>query len=107
VPLAPYAKIEAIITFVGMHTLMQAHTGHPAVEQYRAFIGRMLNGGLFRFFQEYAVTHESAFLEAAREAIAFERSVFSPEERNWPDFRGSTGTVICCQFQKDSPQRRR
>ena len=29
-----------------------------------------------------------AYREAAYEAVAYERSVFSPEARNWPDYRG-------------------
>jgi len=37
----------------------------------------------------YQVTSETAFLEAAQEAIAYERSVFIPEVGNWPDFRES------------------
>jgi lantibiotic modifying enzyme len=35
----------------------------------------------------YKASGETAFLEAAEEAIAYERSVFIPEQENWPDFR--------------------
>lgn len=32
----------------------------------------------------HASRPEPAFLQAARDGVAFERAVFSPEERNWP-----------------------
>jgi lantibiotic modifying enzyme len=35
-----------------------------------------------------AVTRDPKFASAARQAIAYERSVFSAQYRNWPDFRG-------------------
>jgi len=35
-----------------------------------------------------ALTGEEAFREAAREALAYERSLFHPEKGNWPDLRG-------------------
>ncbi|MBW4623879.1 MAG: type 2 lantipeptide synthetase LanM family protein [Cyanosarcina radialis HA8281-LM2] len=35
----------------------------------------------------YAVTRDRNYLEAALEAIEYERSVFSPSEANWPDLR--------------------
>ncbi|MUG95826.1 type 2 lantipeptide synthetase LanM [Scytonema sp. UIC 10036] len=35
----------------------------------------------------YALTNDKAYLEAACEGIAYERSVFSPSETNWPDLR--------------------
>ena len=34
-----------------------------------------------------AVTSNAAFRQAAEEAIRYERSCFSPQLRNWPDFR--------------------
>jgi type 2 lantibiotic biosynthesis protein LanM len=36
----------------------------------------------------YENSKEQLFLEAAQEAINYERSVFSPQDGNWPDFRG-------------------
>lgn len=35
----------------------------------------------------YSVTAEERFLQAALEALRYERSYFNPEQRNWPDFR--------------------
>jgi type 2 lantibiotic biosynthesis protein LanM len=40
----------------------------------------------------YAVTQDRNYLEAALEGIAYERSVFSESNANWPDFRGSEQT---------------
>ena len=43
----------------------------------------------------YGATRHRAYLDAAVEAIEFERSVFSPQRGNWPDFRRrrADGTV--------------
>jgi hypothetical protein len=50
--------------------------------------------GLLRL---YEATGETAFKEAAEEAIAYERSVFIPEMGNWPDLREiSTKEGISC-----------
>jgi type 2 lantibiotic biosynthesis protein LanM len=46
-------------------------------------------GIAYALLRLYQVTGETPFLEAAQEAIAYERSVFIPEEGNWPDFRQS------------------
>lgn len=35
----------------------------------------------------YAVTNEAAFREGAQGAFQYERSTYSPQHRNWPDFR--------------------
>ncbi len=40
----------------------------------------------------YAATSNIAYLEAAKEAIEYERSVFDKSVRNWPDFRLSEET---------------
>ena len=39
----------------------------------------------------HAVTSDAAFQQAAREAFRYERTWYSPELRNWPDFRRMTG----------------
>jgi lantibiotic modifying enzyme len=35
----------------------------------------------------HSVTSDPTYLEAAKQAIAYETSVFSPAAQNWPDFR--------------------
>ncbi len=44
-------------------------------------------GIAYALLRLYEKASDSQFLEAAREAIAYERSVFSPNDGNWPDFR--------------------
>ncbi|MCU0517148.1 MAG: type 2 lanthipeptide synthetase LanM family protein, partial [Oscillatoria sp. Prado101] len=44
-------------------------------------------GIAYALLRLYAVTKNSAYLEAACEGIAYERSVFSPAAGNWPDLR--------------------
>jgi type 2 lantibiotic biosynthesis protein LanM len=41
----------------------------------------------------YQATGDRIWLDAAREGIDYERSVFSPAAQNWPDFRESRGPV--------------
>jgi len=81
----------------GEHLLKRRLASAAGYRTWPSTHGKLLTGfshgaaGIaYALLRLYAATHESAFLEAAREAIAFERSVFSPEERNWPDFRSST-----------------
>ncbi len=75
--------------------LLTARTASGAV--YRAWAtvdGKLLAGfshgaaGIaYALLRLYELTRDPALLQAAREAIAYERSVFSPEAGNWPDFR--------------------
>jgi type 2 lantibiotic biosynthesis protein LanM len=44
-------------------------------------------GIAYALLRSHEVTQDSIFREAASEAIAYERSVFSPTEGNWPDLR--------------------
>ncbi|HBB34161.1 MAG TPA: type 2 lantipeptide synthetase LanM, partial [Cyanobacteria bacterium UBA8803] len=44
-------------------------------------------GIAYALLRLYAVTYDNVYLEAADEAIAYERSVFSPAAANWPDLR--------------------
>ena len=44
-------------------------------------------GIAYALLRLYETTQEAAFLAAAQEAIAYERSVFSPTAGNWPDLR--------------------
>ncbi|MBW4509343.1 MAG: type 2 lantipeptide synthetase LanM family protein [Scytonematopsis contorta HA4267-MV1] len=44
-------------------------------------------GIAYALLRLYAVACDPVFLEAAEEAIAYERSVFSPKVQNWPDLR--------------------
>lgn len=59
---------------------------------------------LLRLYQR---TKLSIFLEAAEEAIAYEKSVFIPDIKNWPDFRHIAGsektTVFACSWCHGAP----
>ena len=44
-------------------------------------------GNSFSLLRLYAATGDIAYLEAAKEGIAYEQSVFNSLARNWPDFR--------------------
>jgi type 2 lantibiotic biosynthesis protein LanM len=46
-------------------------------------------GITYALLKLYAMTNDQAYLEAAKEGIAYERSVFSTQAANWPDFRFS------------------
>jgi len=49
-------------------------------------------GVAFCLLQLFTVSGEDRFQQAALEAIAYERSLFSPEKRNWPDLRPSSAS---------------
>ncbi|MDZ8259870.1 type 2 lanthipeptide synthetase LanM family protein [Nostoc sp. ChiQUE01b] len=51
-------------------------------------------GIAYALLRLYGVTQDTIFLAAAEEAIAYERSVFSPTAQNWPDFRGDKPVFI-------------
>jgi type 2 lantibiotic biosynthesis protein LanM len=59
-------------------------------------------GIAYALLRLYQASGEAAFLEAAQEAIAYERSVFIPEIGNWPDFtsphteKGFTCVCLWC-----------
>lgn len=44
-------------------------------------------GIAYALLRLYAITKNGEFLKAAKEGIAYERSVFSKSSANWPDFR--------------------
>lgn len=49
------------------------------------------SGFAWALLELYGQTGEERFLATARQALAFERSVFSPARRNWPDLRVGDG----------------
>jgi len=79
------------------HHLLNHRVGSDS--GYRAWAnleGKLLTGfshgaaGIaYALLRLYQASGEPTFLEAAQEAIAYERSVFIAEENNWPDFRES------------------
>jgi type 2 lantibiotic biosynthesis protein LanM len=81
----------------GHHLLNNRVVSNSGIRAWATLKGKLMTGfshgaaGIaYALLRLYQVTHEAVFLEAAQEAIAYERSVFIPEEGNWPDFRGSS-----------------
>jgi type 2 lantibiotic biosynthesis protein LanM len=88
--------LEQTIT-CGHHLLSHRVASDSGYRAWATLNGRLLTGishgaaGIaYALLQLYATTQEQVFREAAEEAIAYERSVFSKKAGNWPDFRGST-----------------
>lgn len=78
----------------GYHLLdscVTSDTGHRA---WATVAGKLLTGfshgaaGIaYALLRLYTVASDPRFLQGAEEAIAYERSVFSSQAQNWPDFR--------------------
>ena len=80
----------------GHHLLNHRITSSSNQRTWQTLEGELLTGfahgaaGIaYALLRLYKVTGETIFLEAAQEAIAYERSVFSQNEGNWPDLRKS------------------
>ncbi len=87
------AVLEQVIA-CGHHLLNNRVASNSGYRTWATLDGKLLTGfshgvaGIaYALLRLYITTHDVAFLEAAKEAIAYENSVFSPEARNWPDFR--------------------
>jgi class II lanthipeptide synthase len=95
---APDERILARAIVAGNH-LLRTRTGEPGMRAWRVRTERSLTGfahgaagialALLRLF---AATGDVSFRAAAREAIAYERSVFVAAARNWPDLRAGSET---------------
>ncbi|MDB9513471.1 type 2 lanthipeptide synthetase LanM family protein [Kamptonema animale CS-326] len=80
----------------GKHLLQYRTASDSGFRTWQTVDGKLLTGfshgaaGIaYALLRLYKVSNEVVFLEAAAEAIAYERSVFSPKAGNWPDFRNS------------------
>ncbi|WP_219892029.1 type 2 lanthipeptide synthetase LanM family protein [Chamaesiphon polymorphus] len=51
-------------------------------------------GITYALLRLYAATQNRTYLAAARESIAYERSVFCTAAANWPDFRAAAGASV-------------
>lgn len=85
----------------GNHLLNNRVASDTSPRAWLTLNGKLLTGfshgaaGIaYALLRLYKTTQESVFLEAAEEAIAYERSVFSPEAGNWPDFRGKKPSLV-------------
>lgn len=78
----------------GYHLLDNRITSDSGPRTWATSQGKLLTGfshgaaGIaYALLRLYRTTQDPVFLEAAEEAIAYERSVFSPTNGNWPDMR--------------------
>lgn len=92
---APSAELVAIAIQCGDHLLRYAsQCGGESLPRTQEFASRPLTGlshgaagmalSLFRLAE---ISGETRFREGAQRAMAYERSLFSPVHKNWPDFR--------------------
>jgi type 2 lantibiotic biosynthesis protein LanM len=89
----PDDRVLACAIAAGEH-LLRERVGEAGARAWRSRGERPLTGfahgaaGIALALQRlYAATGRFTFRDAAREALAYERSVFVPAVRNWPDFR--------------------
>jgi type 2 lantibiotic biosynthesis protein LanM len=95
----PDSDILERLLSCGHHLLSHRVTSKSGYKAWATYQKRILTGfshgaaGIaYALLRLYAVTQEQSFREAAEEAIAYERSVFSAQASNWPDFRFSSLT---------------
>jgi type 2 lantibiotic biosynthesis protein LanM len=79
---------------LGYHLLNNRTKSETGLRAWATLEGKLATGishgaaGIaYALLRLYKTTQDPVFLEAAEEAIAYERSVFSPTDGNWPDVR--------------------
>jgi type 2 lantibiotic biosynthesis protein LanM len=89
----------------GQHLLRQRTASQSGYRAWASPNGKLLTGfshgaaGIaYALLRLHALTGDPDLLDAAREAIAYERSVFSAEAGNWPDFRADDGPTFPSQW---------
>lgn len=60
-------------------------------------------GITYALLRLYEVTHDRSYLEAAKEGIAYESSVFSKSASNWPDFRVNSSSEFMVSWCHGAP----
>lgn len=95
----PDSDILERLLSCGHHLLSHRVSSKSGYRSWATYQKRILTGfshgsaGIaYALLRLYGVTQEQSFREAAEEAIAYERSVFSAQASNWPDFRFSSIT---------------
>lgn len=92
--------LEQAVT-CGYHLVNHRTASKTGSRAWATLEGKLLTGishgaaGIaYALLRLYAVTQEQIFLQVAEEAIAYERSVFSPVAKNWPDFRSEKPAFV-------------
>jgi type 2 lantibiotic biosynthesis protein LanM len=91
----PAASVREAALLCGDHLLARAQTmpggiawqSIPQAHQPLTGFAHGAAGISFSLFSLAALSGEERFWQAAQAALSYERSVFSPEQENWPDFR--------------------
>jgi lantibiotic modifying enzyme len=94
----------------GKHLLKNREVGHGESRAWRNSASRPLTGfshgaaGIaYALTKLFEATQDSTFLDAALEAIAYERALFDPEESNWPDLRTHRVEGFACSWCHGAP----
>jgi type 2 lantibiotic biosynthesis protein LanM len=89
----------------GQHLLRQRAASEAGSRTWATLDGKLLTGfshgaaGIaYALLRLFALTGAQELLDAASEAIAYERGVFSAEAGNWPDFRGNNEPAYPSQW---------
>jgi type 2 lantibiotic biosynthesis protein LanM len=88
-------------TALGYHLLINRTKSDSGFRAWATLEGKLATGfshgaaGIaYALLRLYKITQETVFLEAAEEAIAYERSLFSPSTGNWQDVRENKPTFM-------------
>src|SRR5262249_20921423 len=86
---------------------MEAGIGWNSLDQEMPLTGFAHgNAGIaLSFLRLAAASGEDRFRQTARAALAYERSLYSPAQRNWPDLRKARSSSRSTQEEKESGQR--
>jgi type 2 lantibiotic biosynthesis protein LanM len=90
-----HSVVIDLATSCGYHLVSRRVKGDTGYHTWATINGKLLTGishgaaGIaYALLRLYEVVGNSIFLQAALEAIAYERSVYDTQSQNWPDFRG-------------------
>lgn len=85
----------------GYHLVNHRTASKTGLRTWATLEGKLLTGishgaaGIaYALLRLYTVTQEQIFLQVAEESIDYERSVFSPAAKNWPDFRSEKPAFV-------------
>ena len=89
------AGILAVAQMAGQHLLASRRVDKSGKKNWRCIknsqpltgMAHGVSGIVLALLRLYAVTRDRKLLAAAKDGLAFERSVYVPEEKNWPDYR--------------------
>jgi type 2 lantibiotic biosynthesis protein LanM len=110
----PDSALLKVAEQCGDHLLKQSVLIAPGGRAWRTIGGEMLtgfahgtSGYAYALFRLYEATEKEEYRNSALQAFAYEKSLFSPERRNWPDLRkdipGEPGTKFMIGWCHGAP----